>query len=104
MSEKFENVTIIKKANVYFEGKVNSRTILFANGTRKTLGFMMPGEYEFRTESSEVMEILNGELDVLLQGQKDWQAFKIGQSFEVPANSSFKIKLKEAVDYCCSYG
>jgi len=104
MSDKFENVTIIKKANVYFDGKVTSRTVFFADGTRKTLGFMMPGEYEFSTGASEVMEILNGEMDVLLPNQKDWQVFKIDQSFEVPANSSFKLKLKVAVDYCCSYG
>jgi purine/pyrimidine-nucleoside phosphorylase len=104
MSDKFENVTIVKKANVYFDGKVTSRTVMFADGTRKTLGFMMPGEYEFSTGSREVMEMLNGELDVLLPDQKDWQTFKDGQSFEVPPNSSFKLKLKGVVDYCCSYG
>ena len=103
MADKFENVAIVKKANVYFDGKVTSRTVLFANGTRKTLGFMMPGEYEFNTGLREVMEMLDGEMDVLLPGQKDWQTFKSGQSFEVPANSSFKLKLKGAVDYCCSY-
>jgi uncharacterized protein YaiE (UPF0345 family) len=104
MSDKFENVTITKKANVYFDGKVTSRTVLFADGTHKTLGFMMPGEYEFGTGSREEMEMLNGELEVLLPDQKDWQTFKAGQSFEVPANSSFKLKVKGVVDYCCSYG
>jgi purine/pyrimidine-nucleoside phosphorylase len=104
MSDKFENVTVVKKANIYFDGKATSRTILFADGTRKTLGFIMPGEYEFNTGTREVMEMLNGEMDVLLPGQKEWQTFKTGQSFEVPANSSFKLKLKVAVDYCCSYG
>jgi uncharacterized protein YaiE (UPF0345 family) len=104
MSDKFENVTIVKKANVYFDGKVTSRTVLFADGARKTLGIMMPGEYEFSTGSSEVMEMLSGELDVLLPDQKEWRTFKAGQSFEVPANASFKLKLKGMVDYCCSYG
>jgi uncharacterized protein YaiE (UPF0345 family) len=105
MSEdKFENVTVIKKANVYFDGKVSSRNVLFADGTRKTLGFMLPGEYEFKTASREVMEILNGGMDVLLPGNAAWQSFKIGESFEVPANSSFKLKLRVPVDYCCSYG
>ncbi len=104
MSDNFENVTIVKKANVYFDGKVTSRTVLFADGTRKTLGFMMPGEYEFGTGSREIMEMLNGEMDVLLPGQENWQTFKTGQSFEVPPDSSFKLKLKGAVDYCCSYG
>ena len=104
MADQFDNVTIIKKANVYFDGKVTSRTVLFPDGTRKTLGFMMPGEYEFGTGARELMEMLNGEMDVLLPDQTDWQTFKTGQSFEVPANSSFKLKLKGAVDYCCSYG
>jgi purine/pyrimidine-nucleoside phosphorylase len=104
MSDSFENVTIVKKANVYFDGKVTSRTVLFADGTRKTLGFMMPGEYEFGTDSREVMEILGGELLVLLPGQKDWQTFKAGQAFEVPGDSSFKLELDGVVDYCCSYG
>jgi uncharacterized protein YaiE (UPF0345 family) len=103
MSDKFENVTIVKKANVYFDGKVTSRTVLFADGTRKTLGFMMPGEYEFSTGVREVMEMLSGELDALLPDRKDWQTFKAGQSFEVPPKSSFKLKLEGMVDYCCSY-
>ena len=104
MSDSFENVTIVKKANVYFEGKVTSRTVLFADGTRKTLGIMQPGEYEFGTGSREVMEMLSGEMKVLLPGQDEWQVFEAGQSFEVPANSAFKLELDDVVDYCCSYG
>ena len=104
MSDSFENVTIVKKANVYFKGKVTSRTVLFADGTRKTLGIMMPGEYEFGTGSREVMEMLSGEMKVLLPGQDEWQVFEAGQSFEVPANSAFKLELDDVVDYCCSYG
>jgi purine/pyrimidine-nucleoside phosphorylase len=103
MVDKFENVAILKKANVYFDGKVTSRTIYFTDGTHKTLGFMMPGEYEFSTGSREVMEILDGELNVLLPGQTDWRTIKQNQSFDVPAHSSFKLRLKGAVDYCCSY-
>lgn len=102
--DKFENVTILKKANIYFNGKVTSRNVLFADGTRKTFGFMLPGDYEFSTGPREVMELLNGGMDVLLPGRLDWQTFQIGESFEVPANSSFQLKLKGPVDYCCSYG
>lgn len=104
MTDQFENVTIIKKANVYFDGRVTSRTVLFADGTRKTLGFMIPGEYVFNTASREIMEILNGKMEILLPDQKNWQVIETGQSFEVPANSSFKLIVKEPVDYCCSYG
>ncbi|MCH2205236.1 MAG: pyrimidine/purine nucleoside phosphorylase [Lentisphaerales bacterium] len=100
---KFENVTIVKAANVYFEGKVTSRTVEFPDGTKKTLGIMMPGEYEFGTEAAEVMEILAGDLDVLLPENDQWQAIKGGESFDVPANASFKLVVKDITDYCCSY-
>ena len=97
------NVTVVPKANVYFDGKVTSRTILFADGSRKTLGYMMPGDYEFSTGDKEIMELLAGSMDVKLPGSDTYKTFKEGDSFEVPAKSSFKLKLKEAADYCCSY-
>jgi len=99
----FKNVTVVRKANVYFDGRVTSRTILFPNGTKKTLGVMMPGDYEFNTGQKEVMEIQRGEVDVWLPGAKDWQIFREGSSFDVPAGASFKLRVKSLVDYCCSY-
>ncbi len=102
MSE-FANVTVTKKANIYFEGKVTSRTLVFSDGTRKTLGIMLPGEYEFGTEEKELMEIQAGSMEVLLPGADQWQTFTAGSSFEVPAQSSFKLKVLEPTDYCCSY-
>ena len=102
MSE-FKNVTIVKKANVYFDGKVSSRTILFADGSKKTLGFMQPGEYTFNTAAPELMEILAGDLEVKLPGSSDWQSIKGGESFHVPANAAFTMKVKTASDYCCSF-
>ncbi len=99
----FKNVTIVKKANVYFDGKVTSRTVLFADGTKKTLGIMMPGDYEFGTEAAEIMEMLGGEMDVQLAGSKDWKTYKEGESYQVPANSKFKLKVPVVADYCCSY-
>jgi uncharacterized protein YaiE (UPF0345 family) len=102
MSE-FKNITIIKEANVYFDGKVVSRTVLFPDGSKKTLGVMLPGEYEFGTGDKELMEIMSGELDVLLPGEKTWKAIKGGQSFEVAANAKFQLKVKKLTDYCCSF-
>jgi len=104
MSDTFENVTVVKKANIYFDGQVTSRTVILTDGTRKTLGFMLPGEYEFNTGAPETMEMLNGEMEVLLPGATVWQTFREGESFVVPAKSSFKLKLTGTVDYCCSYG
>jgi purine/pyrimidine-nucleoside phosphorylase len=94
MSE-FKNVTVVKKANVYFNGGVTSRTVLFPDGSKKTLGVMLPGEYEFNTGDKELMEMLSGELDVLLPGEKSWRAVKGGESFEVAANSKFKLKVRK---------
>jgi len=102
MSE-FRNVTIIKKANIYFNGNVTSRTVIFADGSRKTLGIMLPGEYEFNTGVKELMEILSGELDVLLPGHTNWMTFRSGESFEVAAEAQFKLKVKHLTDYCCSF-
>ncbi len=102
MSE-FNNVTVVKKANVYFDGAVTSRVVRFADGSRKTLGIMMPGEYEFGTEEKEIMEILAGDLEILLPGETRWQAVVGGESFEVPANAKFGIRIKTITDYCCSY-
>lgn len=102
MSE-FNNVIVVREANIYFDGAVTSRTVLFADGTKKTLGIMMPGEYNFNTGVAEIMEIMAGELTVLLPGSAEWTAIKGGQSFEVPANANFQLKVTAVTDYCCSY-
>ncbi len=102
MSE-FTNVTVVKKANIYFNGQVTSRTVIFTDGTKKTLGIMLPGEYEFGTADSEIMEIMSGELTVSLPGGTGWQEVRGGESFTVPANSKFKLRIKTITDYCCSF-
>ena len=102
MSE-FKNVTIIKKANIYFDGKVTSRSVIFPDGSRKTLGIMLPGEYEFNTADREIMEILSGDLEVSLPDEAGWKAVGDGESFEVPAHSKFSLKVNRTTDYCCSF-
>ena len=102
MSE-FNNVTVVKNANVYFDGHVTSRSVLFADGSKKTLGIMLPGEYEFNTDTREIIDILSGELDVLLPQNQEWKPFKQGDTFEVPANARFRLKVKTLTDYCCSF-
>jgi len=100
---QFTNVTVTKTANVYFDGKVTSRTVTFEDGSTQSLGIMLPGDYEFGTAEKEIMEIMSGDVDVLLPNNRAWQSFQGGQSFEVPANSKFSLKVKTVVDYCCSY-
>ncbi|OHD82031.1 MAG: hypothetical protein A3J97_10175 [Spirochaetes bacterium RIFOXYC1_FULL_54_7] len=101
--DQFDKVSVVKKANVYFDGKVVSRTILFMDGEKKTLGFMQSGDYEFSTADKEVMELLGGSMDVQLKGETSWKTCKAGDSFTIPANSSFKLRVPELADYCCSY-
>jgi purine/pyrimidine-nucleoside phosphorylase len=102
MSE-FANVTVIREANIYFEGKVTSRSILFPDGSRKTLGVMLPGDYEFGTDKKEIMEIMSGELEVLLPGTDQWKLVQGGEAFEVPGKAKFGLKVRKVADYCCSY-
>jgi uncharacterized protein YaiE (UPF0345 family) len=101
--DEFKGVTVVRKANVYFSGKVTSRTVLFEDGSKKTLGVMLPGEYEFTTGDKELMEIISGELEVLINGQTAWNTVRGGESFEVPADSKFGLKVREVTDYCCSF-
>ena len=99
----FDNVTINRNANIYFDGQVTSRTVQFYDGETKTLGIMLPGEYRFNTESPELMEIQQGKVLVKLDGQQDWSEYGSGSSFEVPGASAFDIKVESVTDYCCSY-
>lgn len=100
---QFTNVTADKKANIYFDGKVTSRTLRFEDGTIKTIGIMLPGEYTFNTGDAEIMEIMSGEMDVQLPGSEAWVTIIGPQSFDVPANSAFNLKVKTVSDYCCSF-
>jgi len=100
---QFENVTVVKKANVYFDGGVTSRTVVLQDGSKKTLGIMQPGEYLFNTAEKEIMEILAGDLEVLLPGNPAWRKVGGGETFEVPAESSFRLKVRSLTDYCCSF-
>ncbi len=100
---EFNDVTIVKKANIYFDGKVTSRSVIFPDGSKKTLGIMLPGEYEFNTDAREIMEIISGDLEVSLPQEEGWKTVSSGESFEVPAQSKFGLKIKSITDYCCSF-
>ncbi len=101
---QFENVTAIAKANVYFDGKVVSHSILFAGGTKKTLGLIYPGSYHFGTDAAERMEITDGSCEVLLDGQDATRSYAAGTHFDVPAKSGFTISVTSGIcQYVCSF-
>lgn len=100
---KLENVDLIKKANIYYDGCVTSRTAYIHGGEKITLGIILPGEYEFSTDEKEHMELLSGRVEVKMPGSEEWNTFESGETFEIPQHSKFMIKALELTDYCCSY-
>lgn len=102
--EQFEGVTAVCKANVYFDGRVVSHTILFADGTKKTLGLIYAGDYHFGTAAPERMELVAGSCRVKLDGQDTWTEYNAGQAFDVPGDSGFDIAVANGIaEYICSY-
>jgi uncharacterized protein YaiE (UPF0345 family) len=100
---QFDNVSVKKKANIYFDGKCVSHTVLFPNGTRNTLGVIFPSSLTFNTESPELMEINSGTCKVKLDGESEWKTYGAGDKFAVPGNSQFEIEVTETLDYVCHY-
>jgi len=101
---QFTNVTVLTKANVYFDGKVVSHTVQFPDGNKKTVGLIYPGTFHFGTKAAERMELVAGNCHVKLDGQSQWKDYAAGQLFEVPANSGFDIEVKTGIcEYVCSF-
>jgi hypothetical protein len=101
---QFDQVSVVKKSNVYFDGKCVSHTVLFADGTRKTIGVIFPSALTFNTGAPEIMEILGGACRVRLDGESEWKSYGAGESFQVPGNSKFDIETVELLDYVCHFG
>jgi len=101
---EFNGVTVPAKANVYFDGKVVSHSLVFPNGEKKTLGLIYPGAFHFGTAAAERMEIIAGHCRVKLDGEAAWNDYTSGQAFEVPATSGFDIEVAEGLcEYVCSF-
>jgi len=100
MSTQFDNVSAVKKANLYFDGKCVSHTLVFPDGTKKTLGVIFPSSLTFNTGAPELMELNGGKCRIRLNGETEWKTYEGGQSFKVPGNSSFDI---ETLDYVCHF-
>jgi hypothetical protein len=103
MSDKIENISVVKKANVYFDGKCVSHTIQYADGTKKSVGVILPSALTFNTGVPEVMETVSGSCRYKIKGE-DWKSSKAGESFAVPGNSSFDIEITtEPYHYICHF-
>lgn len=95
---------MLKKANVYFDGKCISHTVLFPDGSRKSVGVIFPSSLTFNTGAPEVMELNSGKCRVRLKGDSAWKIYGAGQKFSVPGKSAFDIETVEMVDYVCHFG
>lgn len=101
---EFPNVTAVAKANIYFDGKVVSHSIILLDGSRKTLGLIYPGAYHFGTDKAERMEIVAGACRVKLDGAEEVAAYEAGGAFEAPAKSGFEITVDASIcEYICSF-
>lgn len=103
MQEVIKNVNVETKANIYFDGKVTSRNLILGNGSKVTLGVILPGEYIFGVGDKEIVEITNGCAYILFPDEADWLEVNTGEEFTVKSNSNYKIKCDDIVEYICFF-
>ena len=99
----FKGVEVRKKANIYHDGRVTSRTVITPEGEMKTLGVMLPGSYRFSTQAPEQIDVTQGQCRVKLADQQNWASYQAGQTFNVPGNSHFEIEVVDLLDYVCHF-
>ena len=104
MSAQIDQVSVVKKSNIYFDGKCVSHSVILADGSKKTVGVIFPSSLTFNTGAPEIMEIVGGVCKVRLAGASEWQTYGAGQEFKVGANASFDIETVETLDYVCHFG
>jgi uncharacterized protein YaiE (UPF0345 family) len=103
--ERFDGVSVVTKANVYFDGKVVSHTVNLPDGSKKTIGLIYPGSYTFTTGAPEVMAIVAGSCRARLKGESAWREYGAGTSFTVPGSSAFDVAVESGIaEYVCSFG
>ncbi|MBH2020763.1 MAG: pyrimidine/purine nucleoside phosphorylase [Burkholderiales bacterium] len=102
-TEKIDNITVQTQANVYFDGKCISHGITLADGTQKSVGVILPASLTFNTGAAEIMECVGGACEYKLAGSDEWVKSSVGESFSVPGNSKFDIRVEQAYHYICHF-
>ena len=103
-TDTIANVTLTTQANVYFDGKCVSHGYTLADGSKQSVGVILPATLTFTTGAAEVMEGVGGSCEYKLAGSDQWQKSGAGEKFSVPGNSSFEIRVTDApYHYICSY-
>ena len=103
-NESLAGVSVTTRANVYFDGKCVSHGVTFPDGTKKSVGVILPATLTFNTGAAEVMECVAGACEYKLAGSNEWQKSTAGQKFAIAANSSFEIRVAEPYHYICHFG
>jgi purine/pyrimidine-nucleoside phosphorylase len=103
-TQQIDGARVTTQANVYFDGKCVSHTIVLADGSKKSVGVVLPAQLTFNTAAPEVMECVAGGCEYKLAGSEGWLASGPGDKFSVPANSSFDIRVSQAYHYICHFG
>ena len=102
-TEKIDNISVTTQANVYFDGKCISHGITLADGTKKSVGVILPASLTFNTGAAETMECVGGACEYKLAGSDEWRKSSAGESFSVPGNSQFDIRVALAYHYICHF-
>jgi uncharacterized protein YaiE (UPF0345 family) len=103
-TESFDRVAVATKANVYFDGKCVSHSITLADGTKKSVGVILPASLTFNTGAPEIMECVAGSCEYRLAGTSEWKKSSAGEQFSVPGDSSFELRATEPYHYICHFG
>ncbi len=104
ITDHIANISVTTQANVYFDGKCVSHGITFADGTKKSVGVVLPSTLTFNTAAPEIMECVAGACEYKLAGSDSWVSSSPGEKFSVPGNSKFEIRVTEAYHYICHFG
>ena len=103
ITQQISNISVATQASVYFDGKCISHGVTYPDGTKKSVGVVLPSTLTFKTGAAEIMECVAGSCDYKLAGSPDWVTSKAGEKFSVPANSSFEIRVTEPYHYICHF-
>ena len=103
-TEQISNVSVNTQANVYFDGKCISHGITLADGTKKSVGVILPATLTFNTGAAEIMECVGGACEYKLDGSEVWVKSSVGEKFSIPAHSKFDIRVTQAYHYICHFG
>ena len=106
-TSKLDGVSVATQASVYFDGKCISHGVTFADGTKKSVGVILPATLTFNTGAPEIMECSGGACEYKLAGTDVWVKSSEGEKFSIPGNSKFEIRVAEgfaAYHYICHFG